>query len=165
MRILHASNEAKMPGQQAPDRISPKSLADYLEVMGKAIFQAGMSWRVVEAKWQGIREAFRGFEPEAVASLSPDELDQPTRDPRLIRNRRKIEAMVSNADRILKLESQHGSFKSYLRSYPDFSAAQAGLGKDFKFLGPFGAYYFLYVVGEEVPSHEEWMASRPNRRH
>ena len=154
-----------MAEHQAPERIVPNSLADYLEVMSKAIFQAGMSWRVVEAKWPGIREAFHGFEPETVASLSPDELDQLAKDPRLIRNRRKIEAIVSNADRILELERQHGSFKGYLRSYPDFSAAEVGLGKNFKFLGPFGAYWFLYVVGEDVPSHDEWTASHQSHRH
>ena len=35
-----------------------------------------------------------------------------------------------------------------------------GLRKQLKFLGDFGCYYFLNVVGETVPSHEEWVASR-----
>jgi hypothetical protein len=35
--------------------------------------------------------------------------------------------------------------------------------KRFRFLGETGAYYFLYVVGEDVPSHEDWMASRGKR--
>ena len=39
-----------MPEQRAPERIEPQSLGDYLEVMSKAVFQAGMSWKVVEAK-------------------------------------------------------------------------------------------------------------------
>ena len=48
-----------MAEQHAPEKINPKSLGDYLEVMSKAIFQAGISWRVVESKWPGIREAFQ----------------------------------------------------------------------------------------------------------
>ena len=36
----------------------------------------------------------------------------------------------------------------------------ADLRKRFKFLGEMGAFYFLYVVGEEVPSYEDWCASR-----
>jgi len=153
-----------MPEQQAPERINPESLSDYLEVMGKTVFQSGMSWRVAESKWPEIRKAFREFEPEAVASLNPNDLDDLVNDPRLIRNRRKMEAMVDNANRMLELEKQHGSFRSYLRSHPEFNSAEAALRKDFKFLGAFGAYYFLYVVGEEVPSHDEWMANHPSHR-
>jgi hypothetical protein len=37
----------------------------------------------------------------------------------------------------------------------------ADLRRHFKFLGDTGSYYFLYVVGEPVPPHEEWMAAHP----
>ena len=40
-----------MPTGTAPEQIKPQSLDDYLEVMSKAVFQSGMSWKVVEAKW------------------------------------------------------------------------------------------------------------------
>ena len=60
---------------EAPQQIEPRSLGDYLEVMSKAVFQSGMSWQVVEAKWEGTREAFRGFDPAAVAALTPLDLD------------------------------------------------------------------------------------------
>ena len=43
----------------APDQIRPTHLGDYLAVMSKAVFQSGMSWRVVNKKWDGIRDAFR----------------------------------------------------------------------------------------------------------
>ena len=43
----------------APKQINPKSLADYLEVISKAAFQAGISWQVVESKWPGIKESLR----------------------------------------------------------------------------------------------------------
>ena len=49
-----------------PDRITPNGLAVYLEVMARAIFQAGLRWEVVKKRWQGIVEAFGGFEPERV---------------------------------------------------------------------------------------------------
>ena len=42
----------------------------------------------------------------------------------------------------------------------NFDAKVKQLRKDFKFLGDFGSYYFLYVVGEEVPPHEEYRAAR-----
>ena len=144
---------------QAPAQIKPQSLGDYLEVMSKSVFQTGISWKVVENKWPGIKEAFRGFDAQAVASLTPDELDALTKDARVIRNRRKLEAIVGNAARIIELDAKHGTFRDYLGSHEGFDATVADLRKQFKFLGDTGSYVFLYVVGEKVPPHEEWMAS------
>jgi len=149
-----------MADHSAPEKIQPRGLADYLEVMSKAVFQTGMSWKVVEAKWPGIKEAFRSFDPAAIAALTPEDLDAITADPRVIRNRRKIEAIVDNARLMLDLEEEHGSFKGYVRSHGDFEKTVADLRKRFKFLGEMGAFYFLYVVGEEVPDYEDWCASR-----
>jgi 3-methyladenine DNA glycosylase Tag len=143
---------------EAPARIRPKGLADYLNVLSKAVFQSGISWRVVEAKWEGTREALHGFDPERLAALAPHEIDRLAEDTRLIRNRRKIEATAENARTLLELDREHRSFRRYLRSFDDFDALSADLVTRFKFLGPMGAYYFLYVVGEEVPPHEEMMA-------
>lgn len=145
--------------QEEPKRIEPKGPADYLDVLTRAVFQSGISWRVVEAKWPGTTEALGGFEPEHVADLSPADVDELAADTRLIRNRAKINATVENAETVLALGREHGSFKKYLRSFPSYDALQADLVKRFKFLGPLGAYWFLYVVGEQTPPHEEWMAT------
>jgi len=149
-----------MAEHRAPEKIQPSSLADYIEVMSKAVFQSGISWKVVEAKWPGIREAFRKFDPSAIVALTPEDLDAITADPRVIRNRRKIEATVDNAGAMLELERQHGTFRSYLRSHGGFEETVKDMRKRFKFLGDMGAYYFLWVVNEEVPSYEDWCASR-----
>ncbi len=145
---------------QAPTRIQPEGLPDYLEVLSKAVFQPGMSWKVVDAKWPGIKEGFHDFDVESVADMSESDLDELTNDTRVIRNRRKLEAVVHNARRMIELDEEFGGFQKYLRSHVDFTAAVKDLRKNFKFLGDMGCYFFMYVVGEEVPSHEEWMASR-----
>lgn len=142
---------------EAPIQITPDGLGDYLEVMSKAVFQTGISWKVVESKWPGIREAFKGFDAAAVASLTEKELAELAHDTRVIRNRRKLEGIVENARRMIDLEEQHGGFRNYLRSHESFDALVKDLRKQLKFLGDMGAYYFLYVVGEAVPAHEEWM--------
>lgn len=149
-----------MPTYEAPARIEPESLGDYLEVMTKAVFQSGISWRVVEAKWPGIRSALRDFDAYDVADLRDDDVDALAQDTRVIRNRRKLEAIVGNANRLVQLEREHGSFRNYLRSHGGFDPTVKALRKDFKFLGEMGCYYFLWVVGEDVPSYEEWCASR-----
>ena len=153
-----------MAEKTAPEQMEPKVLGDYLDVMSKAVFQSGISWRVVESKWQSTREAFGGFAAQKVASLSPDDIDELVQDTRVIRNRRKLEAIVGNANRMIELEEQYGSFRAYLRSHKDFDTTVTALRRDFKFLGDMGCYYFLHVVGEEVPPHEEWQASRTKKR-
>ena len=145
-----------MPNKTAPEQINVKSLNDYLEVMSKAIFQTGMNWKVVENKWPGIREAFLNFDLTKIADMVEPEIDQLAQDPRVIRNRRKLEAIVSNAQMMIDLEKEHGSFKDYLQSHGDFDATLSALKRDFKFMGPTGVYYFLYVTGENVPPHEEF---------
>ena len=149
-----------MPEYGAPPQVKPKRLGDYLEVMSKAVFQSGMSWQVVNKKWDGIHDAFRDFDAEAVARLGEREIDTLTQDTRVIRNRRKIEAIIENANTMLALEAKHGGFRNYLRSHGGFEATVADLRKQFKFVGETGCYIFLYVVGEEVPPHEEWEAAR-----
>jgi len=148
-----------MPTGTPPEQIEPTSLDDYLEVMSKAVFQSGMSWKVVEAKWSTTREAFYEFDVHKVADLNAFDLEELANDTRVIRNRRKLAAIVSNAQSMIALEDEYGTFQSYLRSPGDFGATLAALRKDFKFMGPTGVYYFLFVVGEEVPSHEEFEAN------
>lgn len=149
---------------KAPERIRPKRLNDYLAVLTKAVFQSGISWRVIEAKWPGFEEAFFGFDPDRIARLTPKAVDSLSADTRIVRNRRKIEATVENARTMLDLNAEYGSFRKYLRSHGDFESTVADLCKRFKYMGRMGAYYFLHVVGEEVPPHEEVMAATPPSR-
>jgi 3-methyladenine DNA glycosylase Tag len=144
---------------EAPKQIRPKRLNDYLEVMSKAVFQSGISWKVIEAKWPGFKEAFFDFDPVKIAELDPPDVDKLAEDTRIVRNRKKIEATVHNAETMLELEREHGGFKKYLRSHQGFDQTVADMKKRFKFMGDTGTYFFLYVVGEPVPPHEEWMAA------
>ena len=147
----------------APARINAKTPGDYLDVMSRAVFQSGISWAVVDAKWPSTREAFHAFDAARVASMSPEEIDALAVDTRVIRNRRKLEGIVGNAARILELEAEHGSFRKYLRSHGSFEATVKALRRDFKFLGESGCYYFLWVVREEVPPYEVWSAQHQTR--
>ena len=150
----------KDASMEAPAQVQVRGLGDYLEVMSKAVFQSGMSWTVVEAKWSDIRAAFHQFDPEVVAALTPDDIDRLATDPRVIRNRRKLEAIVGNARGLLELDDQPGGFAGFLRAQGDIYATTAALKREFAFLGDFGCYYFLYVVGEPVPSYHDWTAAR-----
>ena len=152
-----------MPEMEAPDRITPQGPGDYLEMMSKVVFQSGMSYKIVESKWLGTREAFHDFNADRVARITPSEIDQLTEDIRVIRNRRKLEAVVANAQKLLELDTEFNGFQKYLRSHEDFVSLVKDLRKQFKFLGEMGCYYYLYVVGEEVPDHEDWQANLKKR--
>jgi 3-methyladenine DNA glycosylase Tag len=147
----------------APRQIDARSASDYLDVMSKAVFQSGISWRVIEAKWPSTREAFHDFDAKRVASMSEREIDALAQDTRVVRNRKKIEAIAGNAARMLELEAEHGSFRDYLRAHGGFDGTVKALRKDFKFLGEAGCYYFLWVVKEDVPPYEEWSARQEQR--
>ena len=147
-------------GPGAPPQITPKRLGDYLEVMSKSVFQTGMSWKVVNSKWPGTRDAFHDFDAERVARMTDREIDKLCQDTRIIRNRRKVEAIVENANVMLALEKEHGTFRKYLRSYKEFDLLIKDLRKRFKFLGDMGAYIFLYIVKEKVPDYHDFRDAR-----
>jgi 3-methyladenine DNA glycosylase Tag len=149
-----------MPAQGGPPKINPTSTADYLEVLTKAAFQSGISWKVIEAKWPGFREAFMGFDPKKVAAFSDRDVDELAADTRIVRNRRKIEATVDNAVEMLAIEKEYGNMRAYLRSHGGFDETVADLRRRFRFVGETGAYFFLHVVGEPVPPHDAWEARR-----
>jgi 3-methyladenine DNA glycosylase Tag len=146
-----------MPGVQEQPK-PPTELSGYLDAMARVMFQTGISWRVVDAKWPGIQEAFEGFSPQRVARLSTGDIDHLMQDARLIRNRKKLEAIVSNARRMLELDAEHRGFKRYLGSLGDFEATKKQIHKDFAYMGDAGTWYFLWMVGQKVPEHEHMNA-------
>lgn len=72
-------------------------------------FQAGLSWRTVLAKREAFRSAFEGFSPDAVAAFSTVDVERLTRNPGIIRNRRKIEAAIDNARATVEMRSSADS--------------------------------------------------------
>jgi DNA-3-methyladenine glycosylase I len=144
------------PSRPGWDPAKPTSLAGYLEALSRPVFSTGMNWRVVETKWNGIREAFDGFDPERVAAMTPADVDRLLADPRIIRNRKKVEATIHNAERMIELDREHGGFAGWLGSLGSFDDTVAGLRREFRYVGDMGAYLFLWTVAEPVPSHEEW---------
>ena len=132
----------------------PKSLSGYLDPMARVMFQTGISWREVDAKWPGIQEAFHHFDPERVARLSTRDIDRLLGDTRVIRNRKKLEAIKGNARRLLELDAEHKGFKRYLDSLGDFDNTKKELHKQFAYMGDAGTWYFLWLVGRKVPEHE-----------
>src|SRR5215472_793422 len=103
----------------------PADASGYLDALAHVMFQTGISWRVVEAKWPGTRAAFQGFDPDRVAGMGVADIDRLMGDTRVIRNRKKLEAVVANARLLRDLAREHGGFGRYLDSLGDVQAATA----------------------------------------
>jgi len=121
---------------------APNDPAFFLEHLSRSVFEAGM-WEVAKAKWDGIREAFHGFDPARVAALTPGEITAIENDGRVIRNKAKIRATVQNAQEVLAVINSYRSIDAYFASFPDARAASADMRRRFKFLGETGLWRLL----------------------
>jgi DNA-3-methyladenine glycosylase I len=139
-----------------PKTKKPESLADYLDAMTAATFRAGLSWTVVEAKWEGTRQAFNGFDPEKVAAYKPADVDRLMVDPRVIHNKRKLQAAVGNAGVLLETDREFGGFQKYLASFDDNDELVRDLHRRFAFLGESVAHFFLWAIGWNLPAQNAW---------
>ncbi len=135
--------------------------------------QAGLSWETVLNKRENFRQAFAGFDPQAVANFGPDDLARLLADPGIIRNRLKLNSAVENARLFLKVQAEFGTFDRYLWQFADTSLGQPrpienqwahwqdvpartaqsdalsrDLGKrGFKFVGSVICYSYMQAVG------------------
>ncbi len=140
-----------------PKKIVPKNLGDYLDVMTKAVFQAGVSWASVENKWDDFRQAFAQFDPAIVAKYKKKDIARLLGTPNLIRSERKIVGTIANAQTILELDAAHGSFLNYLRAFNSYDELSIDIQNRFNFVGEMSVYYFLFRVSERVPPFERWV--------
>ncbi len=136
--------------------------------------QAGLSWSTILRKRDGYRRAFAGFDPASVARLGRARIRALLRDPGIVRNRAKVESVVSNARAVLALQDEFGSLAAYLwrfvdgkplqsrrrglSSLPAETAESRAMSKDllrrgFRFVGPVTCYAFMQAVGM-VNDHE-----------
>jgi len=131
----------------------PKDDDGYFEQMSRAVFLAGLNWKVIEKKWPDIKRLFANFSIDAVAQFSDEDIDRLLKDEGMIRSAKKITALVTNAQTIQKVEQEFGSFAKYLQAVKAKSedALLKDLHKRFAFLGESTSVIFLFSVGEEMP--------------
>ena len=77
-------------------------------------FQAGLSWSIVLKKREAFREVFAGFDPKVIIGFSEADVEKLMQDSRIIRNRKKIEAVIRNARAFIEIQKEFGSFSQYI---------------------------------------------------
>jgi DNA-3-methyladenine glycosylase I len=76
--------------------------------------QAGLSWHTVLHKRAAFNNAFEGFIPEQVAAYGPSDVERILQDPGVIRNRLKLQSIITNAQHYLEVQQEFSSFADYL---------------------------------------------------
>jgi DNA-3-methyladenine glycosylase I len=137
--------------------------AALFEALVLTYFENGLSWALVFDKRKNLRTAFHGFSPSAVAAMNSDDVERLMADTSIIRNRRKIEATLHNADVLSKyslsqLAWQHQPRRHHrLRSWADGRMASPESRRlsitlreaGFRLVGPVVAHSFMQTVGIE----------------
>lgn len=142
--------------------LSPAALAAipddrWLSQMARVIFQAGISWKMVDAKWPGIEEAFEGFAPGPLSMMDDDRFDALLRDTRIIRSGAKVAAIRDNAAFVARVSREHGGFGRRIADWPasDYAGLLAWLGAEGSRLGGSSGAYLLRFMGKDG-----WILSR-----
>ena len=81
--------------------------------------QAGLSWLTILKKREHYRKAFHNFEPEIIAAYSEDDTKRLLADSGIVRNRLKIASAIKNAQGVLEIQKEYGTFDSFLWRYVD----------------------------------------------
>lgn len=131
-------------------------------------FQAGLSWSIILKKREGFRQAFADLDPVKIALFNENKFNELIINSQIIRNKMKIRAAISNAQRFLALQDEFGSFQHYIWGFVDFkpivnkweteaqipatSSVSDEMSKDlkqrgFKFVGSTICYAFMQAAG------------------
>jgi Methyladenine glycosylase len=160
---LHRSRDEPRTSvaETIPEVIEVVSLADYLEVMTRAVFQAGVSWKQIAQHWEAYRAVFAGFDPARVAAYDDVDVGRVLATPGVLRAPRKVSATIRNANALLATDHEYGGFVNYLRSFDSYAALVRDFKKRFAFMGEMNVWYFLFRTGEAVPRFESWVRTVP----
>lgn len=130
--------------------------------------QAGLTWITVLKKRDAFREAFDGFDPYKIALYDDVKIKELLGNEKIIRNRLKMHASVSNAKAFIEIINEYGNFDKFIWSYvnhepitghwkkiqdvPVSTPLSDRISKDlkkrgFKFVGSTIIYAFMQAAG------------------
>ncbi len=126
------------------------------ERMALEINQAGLSWLLILRKRAALHAAFEGFDPAIVGRYGAPEVARLLNDAGIIRNRRKIDAVIENARRILAIRESHGGLAAWIEAQHPLSLADwvKLMRKTFVFMGPQVVGEFLMSIGYLPGAHD-----------
>ncbi len=130
--------------------------------------QAGLSWITILNKRENYREAFDNFEAKKIINYTQNKIDELILNKGIVRNKLKINSVVTNAKIFLEVQEEYGSFSNYIWSFVDDKVIQNNFKhvsevpaktalsdamskalkkRGFKFIGSTICYAFMQAVG------------------
>jgi DNA-3-methyladenine glycosylase I len=121
------------------------------------INQAGLSWITILKKADNFRKAYHNFKIEKIAKYTEKDRERLLADAGIIRNKLKVNAAIVNAQKILELQKEHGSFKNWLdKNHPLTKDEWVKVfKKTFVFTGGEIVNEFLMSTGYLPGAHQE----------
>lgn len=86
--------------------------------------QAGLSWITVLRKRDAYRKAFDGFDIDKIILYDDAKIEELMQNPGIIRNRLKINSVITNAKAFKAIQKEYGSFSAFLWDYVDNKPVQ-----------------------------------------
>ena len=130
------------------------------ELFGRLIMeinQAGLSWDIVLQKYDGIKKAYAQFEVQKVAQFESNKIASMMKNPQIIRHELKIRSIVYNAQQILQIQKEFGTFKKWILMNKQNSLDNwvKVFKKNFKFVGKEIVKEFLTSNGILNGAHDK----------
>ncbi len=140
-----------------------------LELLILEPFQAGLSWEIVLNKRGNFRESFDNYDIEKICKYDEDKIAELLENPKIIRNRRKIEAAINNTRIFRDIQKEWESFSDYIwhftkgNSIYEVDKTSSSLSdtitmdlkkRGMKFIGTTTVYAYLQAIGI-IDSHDE----------
>ncbi len=141
-------------------------------------FQAGLSWECVLNKRENFRKAYDGFDLNKVIAYDESKINKLLSNKGIIRNKRKIEASISNSRVFSAIVGEYGSFYNYLRTFTDNKTIHEtdktsndlsdAISKDLqsrgmKFVGSVIIYSYLQAIGVIYSHSKDCFLNKCNR--
>ncbi len=144
--------EARLPQPATAEQLRQLSDDRYLSLIALRVFRAGLRHSVVDAKWPNFEEVFWGFAPEKVVLMSAEHIERLMQDTRIIRHLGKLKSVPRNAQMLLDVRQEHGSFGEFLAQWPsqDIVGLWRYLAKQGYQLGGLSAPRFLRMAGKDT---------------
>ncbi len=121
----------------------PKSDKEYFEILCLCVLQCGLNWAMIRKNWAKFKKGFYNF---GFNKISKVKIEEVLRRPNVIRNKRKIEAIIKNAKEFQKIKRKYKNFSNFidsLRNKKDKEVIKI-IEKRFKHIG---VEYFLHSIG------------------
>ncbi|MFX0027608.1 MAG: DNA-3-methyladenine glycosylase I [Candidatus Hermodarchaeota archaeon] len=130
--------------------------------------QAGLSWNTILQKRENFRKAFDNFDYKKIAQYGEKKIEELLNNTKIIRNKLKIGAVISNAKALLQIQEELGSFDKFIWKFIDNTPiinkfktldelpsktekseeiSKALKKRGFKFVGPTIIYSFMQAIG------------------